>query len=99
MKTPEQAMKRWLHPAVFATWTGFLIYILASQRYVAFLRSEFGILLALAHFIAMGFMLAAMIRPKNRRDGHIRCFAFIGAAGAGFLFCGHAGHHARQPSV
>ena len=57
-------MKRWLHPAVFATWTGFLIYILASQRYVAFLRPEFGTLLALAHFIAMGFMLAAMIRPK-----------------------------------
>ncbi len=64
MRTPEQTMKRWLHPAVFATWTGFLIYILASQRYVAFLRPEFGILLALAHFIAMGFMLAAMIRPK-----------------------------------
>jgi uncharacterized membrane protein YcgQ (UPF0703/DUF1980 family) len=65
MKSPEQTMKRWLHPAVFATWTGFLIYILASQRYVAFLRPEFGILLALAHFIAMGFMLAAMIRPKT----------------------------------
>lgn len=64
MRTPEQTMKRWLLPAVFATWTGFLIYILASQRYVAFLRPEFGILLALAHFIAMGFMLAAMIRPK-----------------------------------
>ncbi len=57
-------MKRWLHPAVFATWTGFLIYILVSRRYVGFLRPEFGILLALAHFIAMGFMLAAMIRPK-----------------------------------
>ncbi len=65
MKTPEQAMKRWLHPAVFATWTGLLIYILVSRRYIAFLRPEFGILLALALFIAMGFMLAAMIRPKK----------------------------------
>jgi hypothetical protein len=65
MRSPEQAMKRWLHPAVFATWTGFLIYILASQRYVAFLRPEFGILLALAHVIAMGFMLAAIIRTKT----------------------------------
>jgi uncharacterized repeat protein (TIGR03943 family) len=64
MKTPEQTIKRWLHPAVFATWTGFLIYLLASQRYVAFLRPEFGFLPALAHFIAMGFMLATMIRPK-----------------------------------
>jgi uncharacterized repeat protein (TIGR03943 family) len=44
---------------------GRLIYLLASQRYVAFLRPEFGLLLAVAHFVAMGFMLAAMIRPKT----------------------------------
>jgi uncharacterized repeat protein (TIGR03943 family) len=64
MKSPDKALKRWLNPAVFAIWTGFLIYILASRRYIAFLRPEFGILLALAHFIAMGFMFAAMVRPK-----------------------------------
>ena len=64
MKPPEEVIKRWLHPAVFATWTGFLIYLLASQRYVAFLRPEFGLLLAVAHFVAMGFMIAAMIRSK-----------------------------------
>jgi uncharacterized repeat protein (TIGR03943 family) len=66
MKSPDKALKRWLHPAVFATWTGFLIYILASRHYIAFLRPEFGILLALAHFIAMGFMFAAMVRPKTK---------------------------------
>jgi len=65
MKSPDEHLKRWLHPAVFAIWTGFLIYLLASQRYVAYLRPEFGLLLAVAHFIAMGFMLAAMIRPKT----------------------------------
>lgn len=65
MKSPEEHFKRWLHPVVFAVWTGFLIYLLASRRYVAFLRPEFGLLLAVAHFIAMGFMLAAMIRPKT----------------------------------
>jgi putative membrane protein len=48
----------------FVIWTGFLVYLLARQRYVAFLRPEFGILLALAHFIAMGFMLAALIHPN-----------------------------------
>jgi putative membrane protein len=64
MKSPEEHLKRWLHPIVFAIWTGFLIYLLASQRYVTFLRPEFGLLLAAAHFVAMGFMLAAMIRPK-----------------------------------
>jgi uncharacterized repeat protein (TIGR03943 family) len=61
----EKYLKRWLHPMVFAIWTGFLIYLLASQRYVAFLRPEFGLLLAVAHFVAMGFMLAAMIRIKK----------------------------------
>jgi uncharacterized repeat protein (TIGR03943 family) len=65
MKPPELTLKRWLHPVVFATWTGYLIYLLASQSYVAFLRPEFGILLAIAQFVAMGFMLAAMIRPKT----------------------------------
>lgn len=65
MKSPEETLKRWLHPAVFATWTGFLVYVLASRRYLAFLRPEFAILLALALLIAAGFLLAAMIRPKS----------------------------------
>ena len=64
MKNMEEALIRWLHPIVFATWTVFLIYLVASQRYIAFLRPEFGLLLAIAHFISMGFMLTAMIRPK-----------------------------------
>ena len=65
MKPPEQTLRRWLHPVVFAIWTGYLIYLLASQSYVAFLRPEFGILLAIAQFVSLGFMLAAMIRPKT----------------------------------
>jgi putative membrane protein len=65
MRSAEVHFKRWLHPAVFAIWMLFLIYLLISMRYVAFLRPEFGILLSIAHLIAMGFMLAAMIRPKT----------------------------------
>ena len=65
MKSPEDHLKRWLHPMVFAIWTVYLLYLLASQRYVAFLRPEFGLLLAVAHFVAMGFMVAAMVRPKT----------------------------------
>jgi hypothetical protein len=83
---------------VFAIWTGFLIYLLASQRYVAFLRPEFGMLLALAHFIAMGFMLAAMVRPKQTEmDLHaiFRSLVLL----VRFVLCGHAGHHAGQPSI
>jgi hypothetical protein len=89
MKSPDEVIKRWLHPAVFAIWTGFLIYLLASQSYVAFLRPEFGVLLALAHFIAMGFMIAAMIRPKAPKLMHAILRA--GATGSGFIFYGHAG--------
>ena len=65
MKSQVDYIKPWIHPAVFAIWTGFLVYLLASRRYVAFLRPEFGILLAVAHFIAMGFMIAAIVRPKT----------------------------------
>ncbi len=66
MKSPDEHLKRWLHPTVFAIWTGFLIYLLASGRYVAFLRPEFGLFLAVAHFVAMGFMLTAMFRQKSK---------------------------------
>ena len=65
MKSLEQRLFRWLHPGVFAAWAVFMIYLLASQQYVAFLRPEFGLLLALAHFIAMGFMIAAMVRTET----------------------------------
>ena len=65
MTSPVDHLTRWLQAATFAIWTGFLVYLLASQRYVAFLRPEFGLLLAVAHFIAMGFMLAAMTRPRT----------------------------------
>jgi uncharacterized repeat protein (TIGR03943 family) len=65
MKSAVEHFERWLHPAVFAIWMLFLIYLLVSMRYVAFLRPEFGILLAIAHLIAMGFMLAAMIRTRK----------------------------------
>jgi hypothetical protein len=65
MKSPEELFKHWLHPVFFAIWTVFLYYLLVSQRYMAFLRPEFGLLLATANFIAVGFMIAAMIRPKT----------------------------------
>ena len=62
MNSPDEYLKQLLHPIVFGTWTLLLIYLLGTQRYIAFLRPEFGLLLALAHFIAMGFMFAALIR-------------------------------------
>jgi uncharacterized repeat protein (TIGR03943 family) len=65
MRSPESYLKSWLDPLIFATWTVFLIHLLISQRYIAFLRPEFGVLLALAHLIAMGFMLTAMVRSKR----------------------------------
>ena len=64
MKSQEEALKRWLQPGVFFIWSWFLIYLLISQRYMAFLRPEFGILLAAALLIALGFMIEAIIRRK-----------------------------------
>lgn len=69
MKSRKEHLTHWLHFLVFAIWTGFLIHLLVSQRYMAFLRPEFGLLLAVAHFVAMGFMLAAMIRPTTTEMG------------------------------
>jgi uncharacterized repeat protein (TIGR03943 family) len=65
MRSPESYFRRWLDPLIFAIWTVFLIYLLISQRYIAFLRPEFGVLLTLAHFIAMAFMLTATVRSKK----------------------------------
>jgi uncharacterized repeat protein (TIGR03943 family) len=64
VRSPEKYLKQWLHPMVFGIWTYVLIYLVVTQRYTDFLRPEFGILLALAHFIAMGFMLAGMSRRR-----------------------------------
>ena len=65
MRPPESLFIRWLDPLVFAIWTLFLIYLLISQHYIVFLRPEFGVLLTLAHLIALAFMLAAMVRSKK----------------------------------
>ncbi|MFH0730980.1 MAG: TIGR03943 family protein [Pseudomonadota bacterium] len=54
-------MKQWLTPIVFGIWTCTLLHLLASQRYTVFLRPELGLLLGLAYFIAMGFMVATLM--------------------------------------
>ena len=39
---------------LFGVWSAALLYLLITGRYTLFLRPGFGLLLALAHFIAMG---------------------------------------------
>ncbi len=65
MNSRQVNFRGWLHPILFAAWSGFLVYLLASNRYVAFLRPEFGLLLAVALIIAMGFTATAMSRWKS----------------------------------
>lgn len=67
MTSPGEDLKRLLHPALFAAWALFLTCLLASGQYTTFLRPEFGLLLALALFIAIGFMIAA-IRCSNAKE-------------------------------
>jgi len=63
--TPDDYLKRSLHPVVFGVWTCTLFYLVVSQRYTAFLRPEFGLLLALALFIALGFAFSGILYAKE----------------------------------
>lgn len=60
MRSPVEFIRRSLHPVVFGIWTYAMLHLLLSLRYAAFLRPEFGFLLAAAHFIAFGFMGASL---------------------------------------
>ena len=68
MRFHANGVGRWLSPSVFGIWTLAILYLLVTQRYTDFLRPGFGLLLALAHFAAMAFMLAAM---TDQRPGKL----------------------------
>ena len=65
VRSPEKYMKQWLHPVVFGAWTFVLFYLLLTRHYTSFLRPDFGLLLALALIIAVGFMFASMNRKAE----------------------------------
>ena len=65
MRSPDDHLKRWLHPIVFGLWTCSLVYLLLTQRYTTFLRPEFGLLLVIALFVSVGFMVASMPGKRN----------------------------------
>jgi uncharacterized repeat protein (TIGR03943 family) len=73
MNGTDRFIVRWLSPALFGIWSAALLYLLITQRYTVFLRPGFGLLLALAHFIAMGFMIAALpgTRPVDLDIGGV----------------------------
>jgi putative membrane protein len=73
MNTPDRFLLRWLRPMLFGAWSAGLLYLLITGRYTLFLRPAFGWLLILAHFIAMGFMIAALPgeRPTNVDIGSV----------------------------
>ena len=66
---------RWVAPVVFATWSLACVYLLATRRYSAFIRPEFGLLLVLAHFATMGLAIAAVVAGEpvaSDRSGPLR---------------------------
>jgi uncharacterized repeat protein (TIGR03943 family) len=79
MRPPDDYLKEWLHPIVFGLWIFALVYLLIGQRYTAFLRAEFGLLLVIALLVAVGFMVATMAVSRNRNIN------FSGVARAGVL--------------
>ncbi len=64
MNTVDRFLLRWLGPVLFGAWSATLLYLLVTGKYTLFMRPVFGLLLTLAHFIAMGFMIAAL--PSSR---------------------------------
>jgi uncharacterized repeat protein (TIGR03943 family) len=63
MKATQQRVAGWVPFLVFGAWAGAFVYLLTSFRYMAFLRPEFGLLLAAALIIALGFSAACL--PKR----------------------------------
>ncbi|MGD9212259.1 MAG: TIGR03943 family protein [Desulfobacteraceae bacterium] len=61
----DQLIKRWIYALLFGLWTIVLFYLLLTRRYTTFLRPEFGLLLALALFIAIGFMFSTIVRDRT----------------------------------
>jgi hypothetical protein len=64
MSSPQNHPKRWLHSSVFGLWACSLSYLLFTQRYTAFLRPEFGLLLVIALCLSIGFM-AVSVRTER----------------------------------
>lgn len=60
----SQRLNLLLQSSVFGGWTATLIYLLVTQNYRYFLRLEFGILLATAHLISMGFLLTVFANDR-----------------------------------
>ncbi|OQX11686.1 MAG: hypothetical protein BWK76_18835 [Desulfobulbaceae bacterium A2] len=58
---------RWLPAATFGSWALVLLYLVLSGRYTLSLRPEFGLLLALAHFVAMGCTIALVLTAATAR--------------------------------
>jgi uncharacterized repeat protein (TIGR03943 family) len=79
MNTVDRFIVEWLKPVLFGAWSAVLLYVLITQRYTVFLRPTFGWLLALAHFISMGFMIAALPveRPINLDTGGVLRIAVL----------------------
>jgi uncharacterized repeat protein (TIGR03943 family) len=63
--TPDDYLKRSLPAVVFGVWACAFLYLTVSQRYVAFLRPEFGLLLGLSCLLALGFGISSAMRTRG----------------------------------
>jgi putative membrane protein len=69
MTTIMTGLLRRFDAFVYGLWTLTLAYLLVSRQYMDFLRPEFGVLLALAQFITMGFMFSALFKKPAGGSG------------------------------
>ena len=62
--TPDDYLKRSLPAVVFGVWACAFLYLTVNQRYVAFLRPEFGLLVGLSCLLALGFGISSAMRTR-----------------------------------
>jgi uncharacterized repeat protein (TIGR03943 family) len=74
--TPDDYLKRSLPAAVYGVWACTFLYLTLGQRYMAFLRPEFGLLLGLAAFLALGFGISGAMHARV----HAVDFSFVSRA-------------------
>ena len=69
MDALKRALERWWRPFLFFLWAMSLTGLLKGLRYTAFLRPEFGYVLALGAFTLLGFLMIDMLDGRQRPVG------------------------------
>jgi putative membrane protein len=69
MSVSKKLLQRGWRPLLFVAWIWALTGLLGNQRYLAFLRPEFGIVLGLGTLTLLGFLVTGLTEARSHRFG------------------------------